>query len=149
MDSAKSKPYFIELYSSKDNSLLNKYKFVLSANKVNQLKDLVQEKLITKNQLTKDSKLSIKDVDDFELASDDEVEDVVPDGKIRIYVQEEAKSQLPNPENVPQKIDKHSIQPQQPPQQQPISNPPTQSKVSGPAINFTQIDVTTMTVPKV
>ena len=73
MDSAKSKPYFIELYSSKDNSLLNKYKFVLAANKVNELKDLVQEKLITKNQLTKDSKLSIKDVDDFELASDDEV----------------------------------------------------------------------------
>lgn len=87
MDSQKSKPYFIELYSSKDSSLLNKYKFVLSVGKVSDLRNSVQDKLVAKNQVTKEDKLLIKDIDDFELASDDEVEDVVPDGKIRVYLQ--------------------------------------------------------------
>ena len=86
MDPQKTKPYFIEVYSSKDSSLLNKYKFVLPVGKVSELRDSVQEKLITKNQVKKEDKLLIKDNDDFELASDDEVEDVVPDGKIRVYL---------------------------------------------------------------
>jgi len=36
--------------------------------------------------LTKDDKLALKDTSDFELGSDDEVEDVLPDCKLRLYI---------------------------------------------------------------
>lgn len=84
----------IELYSS-DNTLLNKYKFVLAAKTVAELKQKVFEKLESKNQLAKDDKISIKDTSDFELGSDDEVDDVVPDSKIRIYVNKQSQPVMP------------------------------------------------------
>lgn len=42
--SEKGKPYFIELYAQ-DQSLLNKYKFVIAAKTVAELKNKVAEKL--------------------------------------------------------------------------------------------------------
>lgn len=65
MDQKKSKPYFIELYDAKDNSLLNKYKLVLEANLVKELKSQIKEKLIAKNQVDIDSEIVIKDNDDY------------------------------------------------------------------------------------
>jgi hypothetical protein len=84
MQSAKSQPYFIELYAE-DKTLKNKFKFVLAANTVKELRDLVCEKLIAKKEIEADTKVSLKDNDDYELASDDEVQNVITDGKVRLY----------------------------------------------------------------
>jgi hypothetical protein len=81
----KGKPYMIEAYAA-DGSLFNKYKFVLLAKTVAELKQKIAEKMESKNHLAKDDKLSIKDTSDFELGSDDEVEDVIPDCKLRVYI---------------------------------------------------------------
>lgn len=81
-----TKPYFIELYNAADLSLKNKFKFVLGVAKVAELKEQVKLKLIAKKELEADSEISIKDNDDFQLASDDEVKDVVPDCKVKIYL---------------------------------------------------------------
>jgi hypothetical protein len=83
--SDKGKPFMIEVYGQ-NNDLLNKYKFVILAKTVAELKEKITEKLESKNQIAKGDKLRIKDTSDFELGSDDEVDDVVPDCKIRIYV---------------------------------------------------------------
>lgn len=60
-----SRPYFIELYDSQTKSLLNKFKFVLQANTVKDVKHLVIEKLISKNQASKDDHIALKDNDDY------------------------------------------------------------------------------------
>ncbi len=39
-----------------------------------------------KNHLNQYEKISIKDTNDFELGSDDEIEDVIPDCKLRVYI---------------------------------------------------------------
>lgn len=85
-DSKQPKPYFIELYNAADLSLKNKFKFVLSAEKVADLRDQLKLKLIAKKELEADSEIAVKDNDDFELASDDEVKDVIPDCKVKIYL---------------------------------------------------------------
>ena len=46
-----ARPFFIELYDSQTNSLLNKFKFVLQAQTVKQVRELIVEKLINKNEL--------------------------------------------------------------------------------------------------
>lgn len=66
-----SRPYFIELYDSQTNSLLNKFKFVLQAQTVKEVKELIIEKLINKNEVQKDEEVKIKDNDEYELGSDD------------------------------------------------------------------------------
>ena len=71
MEASSPKPYFIEVYSAADNTLKNKFKFVLNAHKVKELKTLIKEKLIAKQELEADTPFTIKDNDDFELASDD------------------------------------------------------------------------------
>jgi hypothetical protein len=38
---AQAKPYFIELYDSANNSLVNKYKFVLQGSTVKEIKNLI------------------------------------------------------------------------------------------------------------
>ena len=60
----KSKPYFVFLYSPQ-NQLKNKFKLVLKANTVKELKAQIQEKLVNKGQLEKDTLFCIKDKDDF------------------------------------------------------------------------------------
>ena len=73
------------MFSTADNALKNKFKFVLKAHKVQELKEAIREKLIGKQELQADTQFALKDNDDFELASDDEVEDVLPERKVRIY----------------------------------------------------------------
>jgi hypothetical protein len=107
MENKKSKPYFIEVYTA-PGALKNKYKFVLEATTVQQLKALVKEKLIAKKELENDTPFALKDADDFELASDDEVEDVVPDSKLRIYPHNS------QPVAVPPVVVVQSLPPQQP-----------------------------------
>jgi hypothetical protein len=70
MQAPKSQPYFIELYSE-DKTLKNKFKFVLAVNTVKELRQLVCDKLIAKKEIDADTKVSLKDNDDYELASDD------------------------------------------------------------------------------
>lgn len=70
MESKTSKPYFIEVYSA-PNTLKNKYKFVISANTVKELKETIKDKLVNKKELENNTEFAIKDSDDFELASDD------------------------------------------------------------------------------
>jgi hypothetical protein len=60
-----SKPYFIELYNESDGSLVGKFKFVLQGKTVKEIKELIVEKLINKNQVQKDDKISIKDNDEY------------------------------------------------------------------------------------
>lgn len=60
----------IEVYGQ-NNDLLNKYKFVILAKTVAELKEKITEKLESKNQIAKGDKLRIKDTSDFELGSDD------------------------------------------------------------------------------
>lgn len=72
--------------------LLNKYKFVIVAKTIAELKQKIVEKLESKNQIEKTDVVRIKDTSDFELGSDDEVDDVVPDCKIRIYVEQKVKA---------------------------------------------------------
>lgn len=76
--------------------------------------------------LSQGDRIKIKDTSDFELGSDDEVDDVVPDCKIRIYVIK-AQGNESKPQ-VPEKKDK-----QEPPQipapvvsSQPSSSPAVQ-----------------------
>jgi hypothetical protein len=85
-----SRPFFIELYNSTDKSLVNKFKFVLQGATVKEIKTLIIEKLIAKNHIEPNEKVSIKDNDDYELGSDDEVNDVIPDGKVRLYIDRKA-----------------------------------------------------------
>ena len=79
-----TKPFFIEVFSD-DLSLLNKYKFVLPLGKIKELKEQIRLKLISKKDIEPDTEFSLKDNDDFELGSDDEANDVIPDCKVRIY----------------------------------------------------------------
>lgn len=85
MQSIPSKPYFIEVYNEEDKSFRNKFKFVLSVQKVHELRSSIKEKLIGKKQLENDSEIIMRDNDDYQLASDDEVNDVISDGKVKIY----------------------------------------------------------------
>lgn len=50
------------------------------------LKEQVKLKLIAKKELEADSEIAVKDNDDFELASDDEVKDVLTDCKVKVYL---------------------------------------------------------------
>lgn len=50
-----------------------------------ELRSLIREKLIAKQELAADGEIVMKDNDDFELASDDELKDVLADAKVRIY----------------------------------------------------------------
>lgn len=86
-----SRPYFIELYDAQTNALLNKFKFVLQAKTVKEVKDLIVEKLVGKNQIEKDDEIKIKDNDEYELGSDDETGDVIPDGKVKLFVKKAQK----------------------------------------------------------
>jgi hypothetical protein len=65
--------------------LKNKFKFVFAADTVKELRSLIREKLISKQELAADGEIVLKDNDDFELASDDELKDVLADAKVRIY----------------------------------------------------------------
>ena len=123
MEAKKAKPYFIELYNTSTNTLKNKFKFVLEANTVKELKELIKEKLIAKNELDKDTAFAIKDSDDFELASDDEVTDVVPDAKVRVYPKVITTSAIvppPSPAQVTVPVAQPSVQ----------SPPPASSTIS-------------------
>jgi hypothetical protein len=92
-----NKTFFIEFYNQSDNSLLNKYKFTLNAVKVSELKSQIKDRLINKKDIEADSELIIKDIDDFELASDDEVNQVLNDGKIKLFKKNKSQpgSQIP------------------------------------------------------
>jgi hypothetical protein len=59
---------------------------VLEAQKVAELRDQLKLRLIAKKELEADSEIAVKDNDDFELASDDELKDVLPDCKVRVYL---------------------------------------------------------------
>jgi hypothetical protein len=59
---------------------------VLEAQKVGELRDQLKLRLIGKKELEADSEIAVKDNDDFELASDDELKDVLPDCKVRVYL---------------------------------------------------------------
>lgn len=51
-----------------------------------ELRDQLKLRLIAKKELEADSEIAVKDNDDFELASDDELKDVLPDCKVRVYL---------------------------------------------------------------
>jgi len=53
---------------------------------VAELRDQLKLRLIGKKELEADSEIAVKDNDDFELASDDELKDVLPDCKVRVYL---------------------------------------------------------------
>lgn len=59
------------------------------------MKQKIVEKLESKNQLAQEDKVIIKDTGDFELGSDDEIDDVLPDCKLRIYISK--PNAKPNP----------------------------------------------------
>lgn len=48
MEAKQPKPYFIELYSN--GTVKNKFKFVLEANTVKELKALIKDKLVAKKE---------------------------------------------------------------------------------------------------
>jgi hypothetical protein len=62
---------------------------------VAELREELRAKLIAKKELEADSEITMKDNDDFELASDDECKDVLPDCKVKVYLK--AKPSLPLP----------------------------------------------------
>jgi len=64
MENKPTKPYFIELYSA-PQQLTNKFKFVLAASTVKELKNLIHEKLVNKQSIQPEEKLTLKDTDDF------------------------------------------------------------------------------------
>lgn len=94
MEKASSKPYFIHLYNSKQQEI-GKFKFVLKAFTVKELKQSIQEKLVDKKEIEKKAEFSLKDSDDYELASDDEVDAVIPDSKVRFCLKENDPAILP------------------------------------------------------
>ncbi len=55
-----------------------------------ELREELRLKLIAKKELEADSEITVKDNDDFELASDDECKDVVPDCKVKVYLKAKA-----------------------------------------------------------
>jgi hypothetical protein len=65
MEAKKAKPYFIELYVDQEKEVKNKFKFVLAATTVKELKELIRDKLISKKELEPDIEFTIKDNDDF------------------------------------------------------------------------------------
>ncbi|CAM6004658.1 unnamed protein product [Sphagnum balticum] len=79
------KTYFIELYNLADGSLANKYKFTLDVTTVAELKLQIKDRLISKKEVENHTRISLKDKDDYELGSDDEVDDVVSDGKLKVF----------------------------------------------------------------
>jgi hypothetical protein len=70
---------------------------------------LIIEKLINKNQVQKDDTIVIKDNDEYELGSDDEVNDVIPDGKVKLFVGKATVNVVQNP---PQSQQVNSVQSQ-------------------------------------
>lgn len=70
---------------------------MLSADKVGDLREQLKLKLISKKELEADSEIAVKDNDDFELASDDELKDVLPDCKVRVYLKAKASSPVAVP----------------------------------------------------
>jgi hypothetical protein len=54
------------------------------------LREQLRLKLIAKKELEADSEIAVKDNDDFELASDDELKDVLPDCKVKVYLKAKA-----------------------------------------------------------
>lgn len=65
MQSIPSQTYFIEVYNEEDKSFSNKFKFVLSANTVSELKLSIKQKLIAKKELEIDSEIILRDNDDY------------------------------------------------------------------------------------
>lgn len=51
-----------------------------------ELREKIEEKLVAKNKLVVGQHIIIKDNDDFELGSDDEVNDVVTNSKVKAYL---------------------------------------------------------------
>ena len=96
----KSKPYFIELWTG-PQQLKNKFKFMLKAVTVKELKMQIQDKLIAKKELEKDSEFSLKDKDDYELDSGDEVEDVVAENKVKVCLKGSQPMAPPPPPPAP------------------------------------------------
>lgn len=122
MEAKKAKPYYIELYNTSTNTLKNKFKFVLEVKTVKELKELIKEKLIAKNEFDKDTTFAIKDADDFELASDDEIDDVVPDAKVRVYPKVSGSSPIIPPQPPVQVSAPVAVQnSQSPPPQAPVA----------------------------
>ena len=107
-DNNKGRPFLIE-YLSAEGQLLNKFKFVLAVTTVADLKDKICEKLIGKVQLEIGQKIAIKDIDDFELGSDDETTDVVPDGKVRVYLVKDIKVQQVMPVQAPVQVPAQTV----------------------------------------
>lgn len=141
--SEKGKPFLIE-YLSPDGALINKFKFVLKAATVAELRDKIVEKLISKDQIEKDTKIVLKDIEDFELGSDDEVEDVLPDGRLRVYQHGQGK---------PQPVQVQVVQ-QQPVQQAIVQQPPSQlvpvpPQASNIGVEVPIISLQNWTIPKI
>jgi hypothetical protein len=69
--------YLVELTKQSDT---NKFKFAIedSIKSIKDLKEDIKQKLIHKKQLQNEDEISIQDTQDFELCSDDDIEDVLP-----------------------------------------------------------------------
>lgn len=149
----KGKPFLIE-YLSPEGALINKFKFVLNAHTVAELRDKIQDKLQAKNQIQQGESIVIKDIDDFELGSDDEVGDVIPDGRVRIY-QKKAIVAQPTQPQVPQPSQQPSQQPTQPvttspqPSQQQVSSIHSLSAASKVAVDIPILDLTNWSIPAI
>jgi hypothetical protein len=142
MESKPTKPYFIELYSA-PQQLTNKFKFVLSATTVKELKALIHEKLVGKQSIQPEEKLTLKDTDDFELASDDELNDVLPDAKVRIYTNSAPKPQ-------PSQVQAVVPPPQQQAPQQPVPVPVVVPAVDSKLVSKnTVLDLSKLVIPVV
>ena len=64
MEPEKGKPYMIELLDTQNN-YVGKYKFVIAAQKVNELKQKIEEKLVNKKLLNVGDQTILKDDEDF------------------------------------------------------------------------------------
>jgi hypothetical protein len=109
-----AKPYFIELYHQLNNTLQNKFKFTLAATTIQQLKNAIADKLISKKEIEPHHQLIIKDNDDFELASDDEPDQVITDSKVKIYIKNSAPQVPSQSQPIIQSHPTTHSQPQQP-----------------------------------
>lgn len=76
------------------------------------MKRQILEKLINKKEVEKNVNFALKDNDDYELNSDDEVLNVILDDKVKMYVKDENPIGPPAP-----------LPPPAPPSYQPISTP--------------------------
>jgi hypothetical protein len=71
--------------------------------------------------------VALKDNDDYELASDDEVQDVITDGKVRLYKTPNPSTQIVSPVLLPPSI---PVVIQQPNVNPPLMSVPSQSSTS-------------------